>query len=244
MVVGGSVYGALLTTAGLGIAYLALATPLVSVLATDRLSGSGRPPIGLGILALSLIAGGALLLAGTNRLAATLAGLKDGHRSGGPAAAALASMRDQVAVVANVVPSDGRAIPELAIGPFGAAVIHALPAARGYRQIGTSWEYRTRDGWLPMDNPLDQANRDAEGLRRWFTGADLDFVVRVYAALVVSDGSVARSAGCAVVTPEQLPSWIGALPAQRSLTAARRLRVRALATSPGTTPAGVDSRGW
>src|SRR5690242_2995807 len=84
MLVSGSVYGALLTTAGLGIAYLALATPLVTVLSTDRLGGTGRAQLALGILSLSLIAGGALLLAGTNRLAATLAHLRAGMPALGP----------------------------------------------------------------------------------------------------------------------------------------------------------------
>ena len=240
--VSSSVYGALLTAAGLGIAYLALRTPLVAVLAADRLTGSGRPPIGLGILALSLIAGGALLLAGTNRLAGTLALMRAGEDQRGPAARALASMTDEVAVVAGVVPSEGRPIPELAIGPFGAAVLHALPAGHQYRQVGTSWEYRTRDGWVPMENPLDAANRDAERVRRWFTIVDLDFVVRVYAALIVADGSIPRSPTCAAVTPDQLPAWIAALPSQRSLTPARRLRLRALATS-GTSPATESGPG-
>ena len=232
--VSGSVIGALLAAAGLGIAYLTLATPLVSQLSADRLAGADRTPIGLGIWALSLIAGGALLVAGTNRLAATLARLRAGDGRTGPAAQALAPMADEIAVVADVVPYEGRAIPELAIGPFGVAVIHALPAGRPYRQVGSSWEFRTRDGWVPMDNPLELANRDADQVRRWFTVADLDFVVRVYAALIVGDGSIPRSATCAVVTPEQLPAWVGALPHQRSLTAARQLRLRALATSPAT----------
>ena len=153
-------------------------------------------------------------------------------------------MADEVFVVEDVVPSEGRAIPELAIGPFGVAVLHALPAARQYRQVRASWEYRTRDGWMPMDNPLDLADRDAERVRHWYSTADLDFVVRVYAALIVGDSSLERSATCAIVTPEQLPAWIGALPPQRSLTAARRLHLRTLATSPATSTADADRRGW
>ena len=244
MLVSGSVYGTLLTTAGLGIAYLALETPLVTMLSTDRLTGAGRAQIGLGILSLSLIAGGALLLAGTNRLAVTLAHLKVREVPKGPGARALAPLTDAVGVVADVVPNEGRPIPELAIGPFGAAVIHALPAGRHYRQVGTAWEYRTRDGWQPMENPLEAANRDAERVRRWFTIADLDFVVRVYAALIVADGSIARSVTCAIVTPDQLPAWIGALPSQRSLTAARRIRLEALATTRGAPAGDADIRGW
>ena len=244
MLVSGSVYGALLTAAGLGIAYLALETPLVTLLSTDRLTGAGRAQIGLGILSLSLIAGGALLLAGTNRLAVTLAHLKVDEGRTGPGARALVSLSDTVAVVAEVVPNDGRPIPEVAIGPFGAAVIHALPTGRQYRQVGTAWEYRARDGWQPMDNPLEAANRDAERVRRWFTIADLDFVVRVYAAVIVGDRSIARSVTCAVVTPDQLPAWIGALPSQRSLTPARRLRLQALATSQRAPTENADNRSW
>jgi hypothetical protein len=244
VLVSGSVFGLLLAAAGLGIAYLTLATPLASVLSANRLAGN-RLPIGLGIWALSLIAGGALLLAGTNRLAATVAWLRDGDGRSDPGARALASMADEVFVVADVVPNDGRPIPEIAIGAFGVAVLHSLPAAREYRLVGSSWERRTHDGWMPMDNPLDLANRDAERVRRWYTIADLDFVVRVYAAVIVADGSLPRSATCAVVTPEQLPSWIEALPHQRSLTSARRIRLRSLATSPlAPVAGGYDSRGW
>lgn len=243
--VSGSVYGALLTAAGLGIAYLALETPLVTVMSTDRLTGTGRASIGLGILSLSLIAGGALLLAGTNQLAMTLARLKARDERLGPGATALAFMAGEVAVVADVVPSEGRAIPELVIGPFGAAVLHALPAGQRYRQVGTSWEYRTHDGWLPMDNPLEAANRDAERVRRWFTIVDLDFVVRVYAAVIVADNSIPRSATCAAVTSDQLPVWIASLPSQRSLTPARRLRLRSLAASQaGVVTDQHAPRGW
>jgi hypothetical protein len=243
MLVSGSLFGALLTAAGLGIAYLALATPLVSVVSADRLTGSGRPPMGLGILALSLVAGGALLLAGANRLAITLASLRATDGPAGPGARALAGVGDAVAVLADVVPGEGRPIPELAVGAFGVAVLHALPTGLQVRQVGTAWEYRTRDGWMPMENPLDQASRDAERVRRWYSLADLDFVVRVYAAVITADASIPRSVTCAVVTTGQLPAWIGALPSQRSLTPARRLRLRALASTPrgGTAP---DGRGW
>jgi hypothetical protein len=242
MLVGGSVYGAVLTAAGLGLAHLALASPLTSLLSANQLSGAGQMPIALVIRSLSLIAGGALLLAGTNRLAVTLARLKTRDRQRGPGAQALASMSDEVVVVAEVVPNEGRAIPELAIGPFGAAVIHALPSSREVRLVGASWESRTPNGWLPMENPIELAMRDAERVRRWFSIVDLDFVVRVYAALVVADQSLPRSATCAVLTPDQMPTWIAALPPQRRLTAARRARLRALA-APAPTPTSRSGSG-
>ncbi len=64
--------------------------------------------------------------------------------------------------------------------------------------------------------------RDADRVRHWLGNGDLDFVVRVYAALVTPDTSMARSSGCAVITPEQIPAWIEALPRQRSLSTGRR----------------------
>jgi hypothetical protein len=49
--------------------------------------------------------------------------------------------------------------------------------------------------------------------------------VKVYAAVVGPEPTVARSANCAVLTPDQLASWITALPAQRSLTPGRQERL-------------------
>ena len=66
------------------------------------------------------------------------------------------------------------------------------------------------------------AARDAERVRRWLGHDDADFVVKVYAAVVGPAPTVDRTAGCAVLTPDQLGSWIAALPAQRSLTTGRR----------------------
>jgi hypothetical protein len=227
--VGGSLFGGLLIVAGLAMAYLALATPLTSVLSANHLAGAGRVPIALG-WSLCLVAGGALLLAGTNRLVTTVTTMRARQDEVGPGVRALAST-DDVDIVTEVVPAEGRAIPELAIGPFGAAVICALPSSRQVRQVDGKWMSRTRDGWLPTESPVELAVRDAERVRRWFSTADLDFVVRVYAALIVVDQVIPRATSCAVMTVERLPAWIAALPRQRSLTAAWRLRLRALASS-------------
>jgi hypothetical protein len=230
VLVGGSLFGGLLIVAGLGMAYLALATPFTSVLSHNGLSGAGRVPIALG-WSLCLVAGGALLLAGTNRLVVTVARVKAGADQVGPVARLLASMSGEVDIVTGVVPTDGHAIAELAIGPFGAAVIHALPSTRQVRSIDGSWLSRTRDGWRPMESPVELAMRDAERVRRWLSAADLDFVVRVHAAVIVDDQAIPRYAGCTVITADRLPAWIAALPRQRSLTDARRLHLRALAAS-------------
>jgi hypothetical protein len=77
--------------------------------------------------------------------------------------------------------------------------------------------------------------RDADRVRRWLAGADLEFVVRVYAALVVNDRVLQRSPTCAVISPAQIPAWIASLPRQRTLTAGRRARLLALARAEART---------
>jgi len=232
--IGTTLAGFVLVGAGLGTAYLTIATPLVSWLVPGPVRG-GSVGIGLGVWSFSLIAGGALLAAGTNRLALIVALLKHAQSSGGPAARALRTSADDLAVASNVIPRDGRPIPELVIGSFGAAVIHELPAASRVRQGPAGWETRTSDGWEPIDDPLDSAMRDADRVRRWLAGADLEFVVRVYAALVVNDRVLQRSPTCAVIAPAQIPAWIASLPRQRTLTAGRRARLLALARAEART---------
>lgn len=227
--IGVTLLGFVLVGAGLAMAYLTIATPLASELAPGASATRGPIGIGFGIWSFSLIAGGALLAAGTNRLAWIVASLKAGNRRGGPATRVLGSSSPDLAVACNVIAGDGRPIPELVIGPFGAAVIHELPAASRVRHGPAGWETRTAGGWEPIDDPLDAAMRDAERVRRWLAGADLEFVVRVYAALVVSDRVLQRSPTCAVIAAGQIPSWVASLPRQRTLTAGRRARLLGMA---------------
>jgi hypothetical protein len=232
--IGATLVGFVSALTGLVVAYATIATPLVSRLVPGAADG-GSVGIGLGVWSFSLIAAGALLAAGTNRLALMLALLKRTRSSGGPAMRALRASADGLAVASRVIPGEGRPIPELVIGSFGAAVIHELPPASRVRQGPSGWEMRTSDGWEPIEDPLDAAMRDAERVRRWLAGADLEFVVRVYAALVVSDRVLQRSPTCAVIAPDQIPAWIASLPRQRTLTAGRRARLMALARPNATT---------
>jgi hypothetical protein len=210
-------------------AYLAVATPLVSQLVSGTSANRGSVSIGFGVWSFALIAGGGLLAAGTSRLALIVAALKAREPGGGPAARALRSASDDPAVASLVIPGDGRPIPELVIGSFGAAVIHELPSTSRVRHGPAGWEARTIDGWTPVDDPLDSAMRDADRVRRWLAGADLEFVVRVYAALVVDDQVLERSPTCAVIGSGQIVAWIASLPRQRTLSAGRRARVLGMA---------------
>ena len=220
-IVSDTLLGSVLVAVGLSFAFMVIATPLVSGLVPGG-RGGNQVTVAMLVWALSLIAGGALLVAGTNLVAATVASVRSHsvHRS--PVLRAISQLSPEVVVATGIIPQAGRPIPEVVVGPFGVAVVHALESSDSIRRVGVSWEAHTREGWRPTEHPIDRVTRDAERVRHWLTNGDLDFVVRVYAALVTPDLSIARSPLCAVITPEQIPAWIAALPRQRSLSAGRR----------------------
>jgi hypothetical protein len=218
--VGGTLLGAGLVAAGLCLAFITLETPFVSRLVPGH-SGSMPVVIPALVWALALIAGGALLVAGTDQLAAMVAAVRRHTMRRSPVMRALGALPPDLIVATGVVPDDGRTVPDLVIGPFGVAVVAEIGGEDTLRRIGQSWEMRTEEGWMLTEHPLDRAARDAERVRRWLGSGDLDFVVRVYAALVTADPSMPRSPLCAVISADQIPAWIAALPRQRSLTTGR-----------------------
>lgn len=220
--VGSTLLGAGLVATGLGLAYMAIETPFVS-----RLVPGGHPgSSGLGVSMLAwicaVIAASALAVAGTNHLAAMVALVRTRAARRSPMIRMMQALPDDVVVATDLVPHEGRPIPEVAIGPFGVAVVHEMGSPDSIRRVGQSWETRTTEGWAPTEYPLDTVARDAERVRHWLANGDLDYVVRVYAALVSDDMSIPRSALCAVITADQIPAWIEALPRQRSLSVGRR----------------------
>jgi hypothetical protein len=145
-----------------------------------------------------------------------------------PAMRVRSGIPDDHAVATRVrLPDGSRIVPELVIGPFGAAVIEELPpigavVARGPR----SWEVRFADGRVHMiDQPFERATRDAERVRAWFSDEASDHVVKVYAAVVGTDPNATRTSTCAYITAEQVGAWLASLPPQRSFDAGRRDRV-------------------
>jgi hypothetical protein len=211
---------------GLVLAYLTLGTsflgqfvPIGHATTTQMVTGAIAWSFALTAPALFAIVGlvrllGVLELVGTTRP-------KKGRTS-----RLAASLSDDYVVATRVTLPDGRMVPELVIGPFGAAVVEELPPLGAMRHHGTAWEVRTTDGrWRAMEHPLDRASRDAERVRRWLEQDDRDHVVKVYAVIVAPDGALARSSTCAVVSPEQLGAWVSSLPPQRSLTPSRRERL-------------------
>ena len=115
----------------------------------------------------------------------------------------------------------GRSRP-WSIGSFGVAIIGEMASADRLRRVDGAWQARTREGWSPTEPPVDLTARDADRVRHWINHGELDFVVRVHAALVTPDATIQRSPLCAVVTAEQVADWIESLPRQRSITEGRR----------------------
>jgi hypothetical protein len=221
--VGGFIVGAGLVACGLALGYLTISTSIV-----DRLMRSGRPGSieqALGVVgwAVALVAPAVFMLVGLVRVAGSADDLL-GARARRPAISRFAAtLGDQYLAATRLRLPDGRTIPELVLGPHGIAIFEALPPPSITRHNATRWEVRTTDGrWMPFENPLDRAERDAERVRRWVAAIDQDFVVKVHAAVIAPDTSLPRSPQCAVITRDQVPAFLASLPPQRSLTDGRR----------------------
>ncbi|HET9681125.1 MAG TPA: hypothetical protein VFP19_03730 [Candidatus Limnocylindrales bacterium] len=145
-----------------------------------------------------------------------------------PAVRLARAIGDDHIVATNLrIPDGSRVVPELVVGPFGAAVIEELPPAVAVMSRGIrSWEVRAGNGRVQtIENPLERASRDAERVRAWLAGDESDHILKVYAAVVGADPRVERSQACAVVSPEQVASWLTSLPPQASLDEGRRERI-------------------
>ena len=232
-IVSSAAVGTGLIVGGLVLAYVVFATPALSMLMPGGRRDAVLTVTGMIVWAIALVAPAGLLLLGTNRLARMLAAINGRTGRHSPAASVLSELPDDVVVASGIVLDDGRPVPDLIVGSFGAAVVRSLPPAGAMRIQDGHWFLRTQRGWTQMDDPLARTVRDSERVRRWLAHDDADFVVKVYAAVISRDADIARTTACAVLRPDQLAAWIAALPPQRSITAGRREqmvdRVRAAA---------------
>ena len=221
-IVSGTLVGAILVAGGLSLAYLAFATPLLGMLLPSGRTGPGQMVTGMIVMALALVAPLTFVAVGTSRLARLVASLRprDHER---PWVERLADRLPADVVGASDVPvQEGRNVPGLLIGSFGVIVLREAPSPSMTRVSGTAWEARTRAGWIPIENPIERAARDAERVRHWLSNDDRDFLVKTYATVIARPGQdLARTASCAVVTADELPGFIASLPPQRSLTGSR-----------------------
>ena len=220
-VLGETLVGTSLIFLGVWLVCLALTTRIVALLAETVGPGAAGPVIGVLAWAAMLAAPAGLVLLGTDRLARMLAVVRAGLTRQAPDH--LAALPRDVTVIRGVRLDDGRPAPTILVGGFGVAVVHGLPDPARRRARTTP-----RDDGDSATDPRDPVTRDAERLRHWLGQREVDFVVRVYGAIVSTDDSLARSAACAVVTGEQLPAWVASLPRQRSLTIERRARLLGL----------------
>jgi hypothetical protein len=230
----GTVVGGLLLIGGLALGWVALATPVVHVLAPPVVRPApDQVLLGALVWGLSLVFPPAFAIGGAIRLSIVASSLLQRPKVG-PVSGAIPVLGDEYFVAPSVRFADGRVIRNLVIGPFGVAVIGELPAPSNVRRQGTAWEMRRFDGrWVPLENPLDKATRDAERIRHWIADDDRDFIVKVYAAVLIGEQGITRSATCAAITVDQIPGWLASLPPQRSLNADRRAgvveRIRSIA---------------
>ncbi len=218
--------GLVILCAGLGIGWLIVVTHVLDALLPSGRASFAQLVVGAVGWTVGLALPASLTLLGAWRVAIAVGGLSARRPRATPTLRAAPSFDDEYALAVSVrLPDTARAVGELVLGPFGAAVIEELPAARSLRHHGRSWEARGADGrWRPIDDPLAQAARDAESVRRWFDRDDSDHVVKVFAA-VVGDAPLERTSDCAVIRPDQVAAWLKALPGQRMLSADRRERL-------------------
>jgi hypothetical protein len=224
-IIGGALLWTSLLVGGIVLACVVFATPVLA-----WLTPSGRPDAsetlrGMALWAIALVGPAGLILLGANRLVRVLGRIRAYAPRRSAAERALESLPDGVVLARGLTLADGRGVSNLLVGPFGAAIVRELPPSDVTRVRQGQWELRTRRGWIPLDDPLQRAERDAERVRRWFGEDDADFVIRTYAAVIGPAPTVARTPACAVLTTEQLAGWVAALPAQRSLTDNRRERL-------------------
>jgi hypothetical protein len=214
--------GILLLVAGAALAWLCLATPIVSGFIPN-----GRPSLletagGIVVWGFAIVVPATFVILGVARLASVVDVLAASRprritpllaRSLGP---------DHLAATGLLLPG-GRRLHELVMGPFGLVVLGDVPPHQATRHVGSRWEMRDGRGrWIPIEDPVQRASRDAERVRGWLAADDRDFLVRVYAAIVTVDPTIERSATCAVVAPADLAGWLESLPPQRGLTPQRR----------------------
>lgn len=134
---------------------------------------------------------------------------------------------DHVVATGVRLPDGSRVVPELVIGPFGAAVIEEMPPPGAVMSRGVrSWEVRVGSGQIrTIENPLNLAAHDAERVRAWLSPDDADHVIKVYAAVVGTDPRVTRTPAVALIAPTQVAEWLSSLPPQKSLDGGRRDKI-------------------
>jgi hypothetical protein len=226
-ILGALAIGALCLGAGLAIAYVALTTPLVadlSILGQGRL---GRPLGGTLVWALAFLVPGTLVVFGIAQLwLATERWLALRDARPRPVAALASTLSDEYSVIQNLRLPDRRLLPEVVVGPHGILLVEELPPVKATRRHGPYWEVRLRTGrWVPIENPVERAARDAERLRSWLGSAEESFAPRTYVAVIADGHQIERDGVVGVLDRQQLPGYLASMPPARQMTPDRRQRL-------------------
>jgi hypothetical protein len=231
------VVAGLLLMAGVSLGWLCLGTPVMSGFIPD-----GRPSLveiasGILVWGFAVVVPAALLILGLARFVSVADTLTGSRQQRMTAQLARALGPDHLAATDLVLPG-GRRLHEMVLGPFGIAVLGDVPPRSVTRHAGAHWEARDARGrWIPIENPVQRATRDAERVRSWLASNDRDVLVRVYAVIATDDPTIERSSDCAVVATSELASWLEALPGQRGLTPGRREHLEELVRTLAATEA-------
>ncbi|HEY3523129.1 MAG TPA: hypothetical protein VGK63_05460 [Candidatus Limnocylindrales bacterium] len=219
----GTLVGLILLGGGGLLAYLTLGTSFLRQFTPGGRTNEAQLVAGAIAWSFALTAPALFGVVGLMRLIGVVDLVTSSRRRRGTAVTRASALPDEFVAADRVRLPDGRAVPELVLGPFGAAVVAQLPPLGAIRMHGSVFEVRMSDGrWRAMEHPLDRTARDAERVRRWLEADDRDHVVKTYAVVVAPEGALERTAACAVVTAEQLPIWLAGLPPQKTLTESRR----------------------
>ena len=166
----GTLVGAILVAGGLSLAYLAFATPLLGMLLPSGRTGSGAGRDRHGRHGVRARRPADVRRASVRPAWRGLFASLRPHESDRSAVERLADTLPADVVGASDVPlGDGRNIPALLIGPFGSIVLREAPSPSMTRVAGSAWEARTRSGWVPIENPMERAARDADRVRHWLS---------------------------------------------------------------------------
>jgi hypothetical protein len=217
-----TIVGGVLLMGGVILAWLSYTTPIVSRLTPAVVRPEPDQLLVGGIIwGIALVAPPCFGFAGGVRLALVAASVL--RRPDLGAVRRSASLGDEYVLAPSILLPDGRRVANIVIGPFGIALLHEPPSPSATRRKGKSWEMRRADGrWVPLENPVDRAVRDAERIRSWMAADDRDFLVKVYPAVVTSDKTLNRTSVCAVIAEQQIEPWLASLPPQRSFSSIRR----------------------
>ena len=184
-------------------------TPIVATLAACASYGSGIAVAAL-LVVLAVLVPFSLAVAGTARIREALY-LALEAKPALPLRPVMAGAAVGASTGRLSLP-DGRAMPEVAIGRFGAAVFRHIPGDAAVRRFGDHFEFQVDGQWIPFDEPSRRAGRDAAALQSVSGLAGSEFVAKVYAAVVTTAGDENERPGCAILRPDQILPFLAGLP--------------------------------